>query len=95
MYQSRYATRSADVNDLPSTGKTIETVYDFAKVMYEDRGVEAIVDVWCEEEGIRSRLWKEFADAALEPESKWGSMQYWFVIGIHPYVIALLVRFPP
>lgn len=83
-YQDRYATRTADVNDLPTQGKTIETVYDFVKVMYEGKGVEAIVDVWCEHTQIKSRLWKEFADTALEQPSKWGSMEYYFVIGIHP-----------
>ncbi|KAF6751932.1 hydrolase [Ephemerocybe angulata] len=81
MYRGRYSTRGEDVNDLPA----IETVYDFAKVMYEGRGVEAIIDVWCEVEQNKTRLWKEFADAALEKESKWGSMQYWFVIGVHPH----------
>ncbi|TEB26776.1 Metallo-dependent hydrolase [Coprinellus micaceus] len=84
-YQDRYATRTADVNDLPTQGKTIETVYDFANVMYEGKAVEAIVDVWCEHTQIKSRLWKEYADAALDTPSKWGSMEYHFVIGIHPH----------
>lgn len=84
MYQSRYATRTADVNDL---GNKIETVYDFVNVMYEGRRVEAIVDVWCEHTQIKSGLWKEFADEALKPkgENRWGDMEYWFVIGIHPH----------
>ncbi|RXW23734.1 hypothetical protein EST38_g2117 [Candolleomyces aberdarensis] len=84
MYQSRYATRTEDINDL---GNKIETVYDFTKVMYEGREVEAIVDVWCEHTQIKSGLWKEFADEALKPEgeNRWGGMEYWFVIGIHPH----------
>ncbi|KAI3610521.1 hypothetical protein WG66_006944 [Moniliophthora roreri] len=63
-----------------------ETVFDFVKGMYEGKKVEAIVDVWCEAP-VRS-LWKEFADSALSEEDrkmKWGGLEYWFVMGVHPH----------
>ncbi|KAG7090299.1 hypothetical protein E1B28_011897 [Marasmius oreades] len=63
-----------------------ETVYDFVKGMYQDKKVEAIVDVWCEAP-VR-RVWKEFADSALDEEdrrTKWGGVDYWFVMGVHPH----------
>lgn len=59
-----------------------ETVWDFARAMYEGRGVEAIVDVWCEAPVLRQ--WKEIADSALTEqliEQKWGGLQYYFVMG--------------
>jgi hypothetical protein len=67
-----------------------ETVFDFVRGMYEGRKVEAIVDVWCE--APVQKLWKEFADSALnseERERNWGGMEYWFVMGelIHWYLI--------
>jgi hypothetical protein len=39
-------------------------VFDFVKGMYDGRNVEALLDVWCE--APVQRLWKEFADAAVE-----------------------------
>ncbi|KAF9033561.1 hypothetical protein BJ165DRAFT_1417500 [Panaeolus papilionaceus] len=57
-----------------------DTVYSFLKGMFQDRSVEAVVDVWCEAP-VRPQ-WKEFADAAVDLE-KWGGTQYWFAIGIH------------
>ncbi|KAF8898056.1 hypothetical protein CPB84DRAFT_1836957 [Gymnopilus junonius] len=65
-------------------GKYLD-VYEFIKAMYEGRKVDAIVDVWCEAP-VR-KLWKEFADLALKEEAKekWGGMEYWFVLGVHPH----------
>jgi len=56
-------------------------VYAFLNAMYEGRRVEAIVDVWCEAP-VR-KLWKEFADSAMDKEAKakWGGMEYWFALG--------------
>ncbi|KAL0058677.1 hypothetical protein AAF712_014638 [Marasmius tenuissimus] len=54
--------------------------------MYEGKQVDAIVDVWCE--APVQRLWKEFADSALTEEDrrvKWGGLEYWFVMGMHPH----------
>ncbi|KAI0312093.1 hypothetical protein OF83DRAFT_1176966 [Amylostereum chailletii] len=59
-----------------------ETVYEFVRGMYEGRGVEAIVDVWCEAP-VR-RTWRELADSALTGEG-WGGLKYWFVMGVHPH----------
>lgn len=56
------------------------------KKLYEGRKVEAIVDVWCE--APQSKLWKEFADAALTPEGtlkNWSGIEYWFAMGVHPH----------
>ncbi|KAJ3775750.1 hypothetical protein FB446DRAFT_785756 [Lentinula raphanica] len=63
-----------------------ETVFDFVKGMYAGKRVEAVIDVWCEAP-VR-KLWKEFADSALHEEdrkSKWGGVEYWFVMGVHPH----------
>ncbi|CAA7265636.1 unnamed protein product [Cyclocybe aegerita] len=57
-------------------------VHEFVRAMYEGRRVEAVVDVWCEAP-VRA-FWREFADAAKE-EGKWGVMEYWFVMGVHPH----------
>lgn len=55
-------------------------VFDFVKGMYGGRNVEALLDVWCE--APVNRLWKEFADAAVEENGKkWGGIQYWFAMG--------------
>lgn len=55
-------------------------VYDFVKGMYGGRNVEALLDVWCE--APVQKLWKEFADAAIEENGKkWGGIQYWFALG--------------
>lgn len=62
---------------------TFENVFDFVRGMYRGRKVEAIVDVWCEAP-VQSGLWKEFADSALTKEdrdTKWGGLEYWFVMG--------------
>ena len=59
-----------------------QTVYDFVRTMYEGRNVESIVDVWCD--APVNKLWKEFADAALNLEDGqrlWGGLKYWFVMG--------------
>jgi TatD DNase family protein len=54
-------------------------VFDFVKGMYDGRNVEALLDVWCEAP-VQS-LWREFADAAVEENGKWGKIQYWFALG--------------
>jgi TatD DNase family protein len=56
-------------------------VFDFVTEMYEGRRVEALLDVWCE--APVQKLWKEFADAALDKSAtrKWGSIEYWFALG--------------
>ncbi|KAH9474980.1 Putative deoxyribonuclease TATDN2 [Psilocybe cubensis] len=59
-----------------------QTVYEFIKAMYQGRNVEAVVDVWCE--APVNKTWKEFADAAADKE-KWGGLEYWFVMGVHPH----------
>ncbi|KAJ6482496.1 Metallo-dependent hydrolase [Mycena sanguinolenta] len=62
------------------------TVYDFVKGLYAPAGVEAMVDVWCEAP-VRP-IWREFADAALRDEERgerWGGVEYWFVMGVHPH----------
>ncbi|PFH45612.1 hypothetical protein AMATHDRAFT_8907 [Amanita thiersii Skay4041] len=67
------------------TGK-YENVFDFLRGLYTGKNVEAIVDVWCE--APVQRIWREIADAALMPEdraSKWGGIDYWFVMGVHPH----------
>ncbi|KAF7330606.1 UbiA prenyltransferase [Mycena sanguinolenta] len=59
---------------------------DFVKGLYASAGVEAMVDVWCEAP-VRP-IWKEFADAALRDEeraARWGGVEYWFVVGVHPH----------
>ena len=84
VYQDKYASKPSEINDISiATGQAIDSVYDFARVMHQDR-VEAVVDVFCWADGIRKRAWKELADSALEADGKWGSMQYWFAIGVHP-----------
>ncbi|KAF9444806.1 hypothetical protein P691DRAFT_777998 [Macrolepiota fuliginosa MF-IS2] len=63
-----------------------ETIFDLLRGIYAGRNVESIVDVWCEAP-VR-KLWKEFADSALKPEDrhgKWGGIDYWFVMGVHPH----------
>ncbi|KDR73175.1 hypothetical protein GALMADRAFT_251759 [Galerina marginata CBS 339.88] len=57
-------------------------VYSFIKAMYEGRNVDAIVDVWCD--APVKKQWKEYADAAMDKE-KWGGMEYWFTLGVHPH----------
>ncbi|KAI0330165.1 hypothetical protein GY45DRAFT_1371002 [Cubamyces sp. BRFM 1775] len=63
-----------------------ETVYDFVREMYKDRGVEAIVDVYCE--APVQTQWRELADSALsekDRKTRWGGLEYWFVMGVHPH----------
>ncbi len=76
-----------------------ETAFDFAEGVYARKGVETIVDVWCEPEVFMQGTWKELADG------KWEGVQHWFVIGayfysfrlqfssdspgVHPYVLRL------
>ncbi|KAF5360149.1 hypothetical protein D9758_011347 [Tetrapyrgos nigripes] len=63
-----------------------EDVFDFVKGMYRGKRVEAIIDVWCE--APIQRIWKEFADSAVSEEdrkTKWGGLEYWFVMGVHPH----------
>jgi len=64
-----------------------ETVWDFARAMYDGHSVEAIVDVWCEAP-VRKKTWREIADSALDEEKRrvdWGGLEYWFVMGVHPH----------
>lgn len=64
------------------TGK-YQTIWDFARGLYVERGVEAVVDVWCEAP-VQKSSWKDLADSALTEEdrkSKWGGLEYWFVMG--------------
>lgn len=66
------------------------TVYDFVRELYKDRGVDAIVDVYCE--APEHKTWKEIADSALTDQGRrelWGGLEYWFVMGtsipvLHP-----------
>ncbi|KAK2460491.1 hypothetical protein APHAL10511_007497 [Amanita phalloides] len=63
-----------------------ENVFDFMEGLYAGRNIGAIVDVWCE--APVQRIWKEFADSALTEEdrkTKWGGIEYWFVMGVHPH----------
>ncbi|KAG9312398.1 hypothetical protein JVU11DRAFT_6779 [Chiua virens] len=67
------------------TGK-YDTVWDFVRGVYHGRNVAAIVDVWCE--APVQRAWKELADSAVSAEDraeKWGGIEYWFVMGVHPH----------
>ncbi|KAF8649324.1 hypothetical protein AX16_005879 [Volvariella volvacea WC 439] len=62
------------------------TVYDFVRGLYAGKNLEAIVDVWCE--APVQKLWREFADSAVREEDrreKWGALEYWFAIGVHPH----------
>nr|VWO98336.1 Hsp70 [Ganoderma boninense] len=57
------------------------TVYDFVRELYNDRGVDAIVDVYCE--APEHKTWKEIADSALTEQGRrelWGGLEYWFVM---------------
>ncbi|SJL11823.1 uncharacterized protein ARMOST_15234 [Armillaria ostoyae] len=56
-----------------------ETAFDFVEGVYAGKGVETIVDVWCEPEVFMRGTWKELADG------KWQGIQYRFVIGVHPH----------
>ncbi|KAH7925773.1 Metallo-dependent hydrolase [Leucogyrophana mollusca] len=61
-------------------------VFEFVRAMYAGRNVKAIVDVWCE--APVQAAWKELADSALsaqDREHKWGGIDYWFVMGVHPH----------
>ncbi|KAI6102287.1 hypothetical protein EV401DRAFT_2061234 [Pisolithus croceorrhizus] len=63
------------------TGK-FNDIYEFVRGLYVGRNVKAIVDVWCEPPMPRS--WKELADSAISPRdraTKWGGVDYWFVMG--------------
>ncbi|KAG8215662.1 hypothetical protein J3R82DRAFT_7536 [Butyriboletus roseoflavus] len=63
------------------TGK-YDTVWDFARGVYDGRNVKAIVDVWCE--APVQHAWKELADSALSAQDRvtnWGGVEYWFVMG--------------
>ncbi|KAI0745530.1 hypothetical protein C8Q76DRAFT_703949 [Earliella scabrosa] len=62
------------------------TVYDFVRELYRGHNVDAIVDVYCE--APVQATWKELADSALTEEDrkeKWGGLNYWFVMGVHPH----------
>ena len=62
-----------------------DTVWDFVRGAYGGRNVKAIVDVWCEPPV--QRAWKEVADSALSLQdraTKWGGIEYWFVMGKSP-----------
>ncbi|PBK82694.1 Metallo-dependent hydrolase [Armillaria gallica] len=56
-----------------------ETAFDFSEGVYARKGVETIIDVWCEPEVFMTGTWKELADG------KWEGVQYRFVIGVHPH----------
>ncbi|KAH9913724.1 uncharacterized protein B0H18DRAFT_1097305 [Fomitopsis serialis] len=61
--------------------------FDFVRGMYDGRGVEAIVDVWCEAPVLK-QAWRELADSALTEEgrkSQWAGMEYWFVMGAYQH----------
>ncbi|TDL18207.1 hydrolase [Rickenella mellea] len=61
-----------------------EDVFDFMRGMYDGKGVESMVDVWCE--APVQKEWKELADSALSEElrkEKWNGIEYWFVMGEH------------
>ncbi|KAF7377499.1 hypothetical protein MSAN_00171900 [Mycena sanguinolenta] len=71
---------------LASTFEAYRAKYPAGRGLYAPAGVEAMVDVWCEAP-VRP-IWKEFADAALRDEEraeKWGGVDYWFVMGVHPH----------
>ncbi|CUA75237.1 TatD DNase family protein [Rhizoctonia solani] len=49
--------------------------------------VKSLVDVWCEAPVLLDE-WRQLADSALTPESraeKWGDVEYYFVMGVHPH----------
>jgi TatD DNase family protein len=60
-----------------------DTVYDFARALYQGKKMTAVVDVWCEVPMLK--LWKEITDPALEVEGdrkrRWGELQYWSMMG--------------
>ena len=59
------------------------TIYEFVRALYDGRGIEAIVDVYCE--ATEHKTWKEVADSALTEEDRqerWGGLDYWFVMGM-------------
>lgn len=61
-------------------------IFEFVRGFYGGRNIKAIVDVWCEPP--MPRMWKELADSAIAPEDralKWGGIDYWFVMGVHPH----------
>ncbi|KAI0356133.1 hypothetical protein OH77DRAFT_1436334 [Trametes cingulata] len=63
-----------------------ETVYDFVRELYRGHGVDAIVDVFCE--APVQTHWRELADSALsenDRKTRWGGIDYWFVMGVHPH----------
>jgi TatD DNase family protein len=73
-YRSRY-----------KTGR-YEDVFEFIRGLYSGKNIQAIIDVWCE--APVQRMWKEFADSALTKEDRevrWGGIEYWFVMGVHPH----------
>lgn len=57
-------------------------LFEFVRGVYHGHNIKAIVDVWCEPP--MPPVWKELADSALSPEdrtTKWGGVDYWFVMG--------------
>jgi len=63
-----------------------EDVYEFVRGLYQGKKVSALVDVWCE--APVQRVWKEIADSAIaqgDRKEKWGDLEYWFVMGVHPH----------
>ncbi|KIJ43146.1 hypothetical protein M422DRAFT_253649 [Sphaerobolus stellatus SS14] len=65
-------------------------IFSFVRGLYGKTawGVEtkAIIDVWCE--APVTKMWKEIADSAVKVEDraeKWGGVEYWFVMGVHPH----------
>ncbi len=52
------------------SGGQYETAFDFINGIYASKGVETIVDVWCEPEVFMQGTWKELVDG------KWEGIQY-------------------
>jgi TatD DNase family protein len=66
-YQSKYK------------GGKYDNIYDFMQGLYQGRKVRSIVDVWCE--APVQGIWRELADSAQRKDTKWGGIEYWFVMG--------------
>ncbi|KAI0295606.1 hypothetical protein B0F90DRAFT_1820437 [Multifurca ochricompacta] len=64
-----------------------QDVYDLVRGLYQGKKVAALVDVWCE--APVQKVWKEIADSAAvaveNRKEKWGELEYWFVMGVHPH----------
>ncbi|EIW78060.1 hypothetical protein CONPUDRAFT_129112 [Coniophora puteana RWD-64-598 SS2] len=77
------ANGAVDANQVPK----YDTIHEFVQGVYEGKNVKAIVDVWCEAPPLLGE-WRKLADSALTEEerrNKWGGIEYWFVMGVHPH----------